>query len=258
MTEPGREVNPRRQGLVLAALAVVLVTLFGAGNPSAAVAQARVGAHTSEAQFVEPLGSIAAGSRVGAASPRTTPRWPPVLPPKTGSRTRPGPALGHGYGAAPIYDTSVRFVDVRTVVRVEVGRYATAVSLGSQSGALSDGSVLFSGFVVAAKAEAGVVRHYTTKEAAESISKEGVLRPGSSGKTWLTTDRYASGTEARSGLALNKTPDGYFEVPMCRVQCPSGPSKVEPLYKQPGGGTQITTEFPINVGGLSFNPFGGS
>ena len=152
---------------------------------------------------------------------------------------------------------------------------SAALGVGIRVGATRVGAMLISGAPAAAaildpnpgaglgvasgtaKAEAGVVRHYTTKEAAESISKEGVLRPGSSGKTWLTTDRYASGAEARSGLALNKTPDGYFEVPMCRVQCASGPSRVEPFYRQPGGGTEITTEFPINVGGLSFNPFAG-
>jgi hypothetical protein len=160
-------------------------------------------------------------------------------------------------GAVPSYDASVLFVDARTVAQADaVGRHATAVPLRRQVHATSEGPVSVSGFGVAAKSGGGVVRHYTTKEAAESISKEGVLRPGASGKTWLTTDRYASGAEARSGLALNKSPDGYFEVPMCRVLCPSGPSRVEPFYRQPGGGTEITTEFPINVGGLSFNPFG--
>jgi len=103
----------------------------------------------------------------------------------------------------------------------------------------------------------GVVRHYTTDSAAQSISKEGVLRPGASGKTYLTPDEYASGAEARARLALNKTPDGYYEIPMCRVQCASGPSPVKPFYHQPGGGTEITTEFPIDISGLDFFPFGG-
>jgi hypothetical protein len=61
----------------------------------------------------------------------------------------------------------------------------------------------------------GVVRHYTTDAAADSISKSGTIEPGlSSGKTWLTADQYASGAEARAKLALNKTPDGYYEIPM--------------------------------------------
>lgn len=102
----------------------------------------------------------------------------------------------------------------------------------------------------------GVVRHYTTNAAAQSISNSGTIEPGlSSGRTWLTPDRYASGAEARARLALNKTPDGYFEIPMCRVQCPSGPSRVEPFYGQPGGGTEITTRFPIDVTDLPFIKF---
>lgn len=78
-----------------------------------------------------------------------------------------------------------------------------------------------------------------------------------SGKTWLTPDKYASGAEARSGLALNKTPDGYYEIPMCRIQCPSGPSIVEPYNGELGGGIEITTRFPIDVSDLPFIRFGG-
>jgi len=84
-----------------------------------------------------------------------------------------------------------------------------------------------------------------------------VLRPGASGKIWLTPDHYTNAASARSGLALKKVPDGYYEIPMCRVKCLSSPSKVEPYYGQPGGGTEITTEFPIDVSALPFKPFGG-
>ena len=121
-----------------------------------------------------------------------------------------------------------------------------------------DSETSTNGNTAAETAGGSVVRHYTTDAAADSISKEGVLRPGSSGKTWLTPDEYASGAEARAKLALNKTPDGYYEIPMCRVQCPSGPSTVEPYYGQPGGGTEITTEYPIEVGDLPFIRFGGN
>lgn len=108
----------------------------------------------------------------------------------------------------------------------------------------------------AANGGSDVVRHYTTREAAEAITKGGSIEPGAaSGKIWLTPDRYASGAEARAKLALNKTPDGYFEIPMCRVRCPSAPGKVEPYYNQPGGGIEITTEFPIDIRGLIFRSF---
>ena len=102
-------------------------------------------------------------------------------------------------------------------------------------------------------ANGGVVRHYTTSGAAESIMKGGRIEPGlKSGKVWVTPDRYASGAEARAKLALDKTPDGYFEIPMCRVKCPTGPSPVKPWNGQPGGGTEITTEFGIDIRGLIF------
>lgn len=105
--------------------------------------------------------------------------------------------------------------------------------------------------------EAATVRHYTTAEAAESITKAGKTIPGSSsGKTWLTPDEYLDGATAQSKLALNKTPDGYFEIPMCRVSCPSSPSRVQPYNGQPGGGIEITTNSTIDVTGLPFIPFG--
>ena len=108
----------------------------------------------------------------------------------------------------------------------------------------------------AAETEASALRHYTTSEAAEAITKGGSINPGASGKTWLTHDNYATGADARAKLALNKTPDGYFEIPACRVSCPSPPSRVEPYHGQPGGGTEITTRSPIDVSGLMFRKFG--
>ena len=108
----------------------------------------------------------------------------------------------------------------------------------------------------AANGGGSVVRHYTTREAAESIMKGGQIEPGlQSGKIWLTPDKYASGAQARAKLALNRTPDGYFEIPVCRVKCPSTPGRVAPYPGQPGGGTEITTEFGIDIRGLTFGGF---
>ena len=59
---------------------------------------------------------------------------------------------------------------------------------------------------------------------AESIIKGGEITPGSSGNIWVTPDRYVDGATAQSRLALGRTPDGYFEIPVCRVSCPSSPS----------------------------------
>lgn len=100
------------------------------------------------------------------------------------------------------------------------------------------------------------VRHYTTSEAAESIIKGGEITPGSSGNIWVTPDRYVNGATAQSRLALSRTPDGYFEIPLCRVSCPSPPSTVQPWGRFPGGGIEITTTSPIDITGLSFKTFG--
>jgi hypothetical protein len=101
-----------------------------------------------------------------------------------------------------------------------------------------------------------ILRHYTTQEAADAIEKGGTINPGvNSGKIWVTPDGYASGAEAQAQLALNKTPEGYFEFPASRVLEPSPPSIVEPYYDQPGGGTEITTGQPIDVRGIPFIPF---
>lgn len=100
------------------------------------------------------------------------------------------------------------------------------------------------------------VRHYMTSEAAESIIKGGEITPGSSGNIWVTPDRYVNGATAQSRLALSRTPDGYFEIPLCRVSCPSPPSTVQPWGGSPGGGIEITTTSPIDITGLSFKTFG--
>jgi hypothetical protein len=105
-------------------------------------------------------------------------------------------------------------------------------------------------------ANGGVLRHYTTSAAAENILKEGAIKPGAaSGRVWLTPDTYVSGAEAQARLALKTTPDGYFEVPMCRVRCASSPSPVQPIPGQPGGGVEVTTPFKVPVGDLPFIKF---
>jgi hypothetical protein len=101
----------------------------------------------------------------------------------------------------------------------------------------------------------GVVRHYTTDEAAESIASDGVIVPGQSNLTYLTPDEYPSGAAAQAGLSLDKTPTGCFEIPLCRVSNPSAVSEVDPAYGQPGGGLELTTPGSIDVSGLTFVRF---
>jgi hypothetical protein len=101
-----------------------------------------------------------------------------------------------------------------------------------------------------------ILRHYTTSEAASAIEDAGTIEPGASGKIWLTADRYSSAAEARSSLALPRTPSGYFEVQASRVAALRGPTIAAPKYGMPGGGSEFTTEFPIKIAS-PFIPFGG-
>ena len=95
------------------------------------------------------------------------------------------------------------------------------------------------------------------QQSPDQISKDGLLNPGAnSGKIWLTPDEYTDGLTARARLALDKTPDGYFEIPRGNVLNPSAPGPVGSWGGEPGGGTEITTRSPIDVGGLPFQLFG--
>jgi RHS repeat-associated protein len=107
----------------------------------------------------------------------------------------------------------------------------------------------------AADSSADTVRHYTTSSAAESISKSGEIRPGKEGKTWITTDQYTDGATTKEKLALPSEPEGYYEIPVCRVKCPSPPSTVKEKYGEPGGGSEMTTIEPIDITGIPFTPF---
>ena len=99
--------------------------------------------------------------------------------------------------------------------------------------------------------------HYTTRDAAESITNTGRINPSSvTGKTFLSPDEYETAAEAEAKLALPRSPEGYFRIPSERVINPSEPSAVEPRFGQPGGGTEIFTRSQINVEGLVFTHFG--
>ncbi len=48
--------------------------------------------------------------------------------------------------------------------------------------------------------------HYTSCESVQSISASGYLRPGQSGKLYLTEDLYTAGAEAANRLAITGKP----------------------------------------------------
>ncbi|MGI8882512.1 MAG: RHS repeat-associated core domain-containing protein [Jatrophihabitans sp.] len=103
------------------------------------------------------------------------------------------------------------------------------------------------------------LRHYTTGDGAKGIAaSENMIKTGeTSGKIWLTPDVYRTGTEARSNLALETTPEGYYEIPVSRIGNLNGPGPVQSNGEQPGGGIEYTTTEPISVEWIPFVPFGG-
>lgn len=66
---------------------------------------------------------------------------------------------------------------------------------------------------------------------------------------------YTSGVEAKANLALNKTPNGYYPIPVERISNLTGPSQVAPTEDGPGGGTVYVTTSAIPVDGIEFIPF---
>jgi hypothetical protein len=145
----------------------------------------------------------------------------------------------------------LKFLAVTATVVATVPLDETGAGEAIDSGVAADvGSV-------AEDAGGSALRHYTTSDAAASISKSGEISPSpTSGTIWTTPDVYGSGADAQSSLALPNTPDGYFEFPRSSLVDPSPPGLVEPDNGFPGGGTEITTHYPIDVSGLPFIPFG--
>lgn len=105
-------------------------------------------------------------------------------------------ALAYSYDAStPGYDASVLLVDVRTVVRVDAGRDATAVLLRSRSGASED-SVLVPGFVVAAK---------TGAEVAEDVARSPSFIVKSNGETLIVPKGATGPSPVTSGKGFQFT-----------------------------------------------------
>lgn len=212
MTKPVRDVKLRWLGHFLAALTVVLVTQLGTGNPSAAATQIRVGAQTSDAKVVAPHCSIGGDRRVGSGQSTydSVLAALPVAEDPVAAVSRD--ALGYGYGAATIYDASVWCVDARTVARVEaVGRQATVVPLRSQVDAASAGSVVVSGFGVAAEAlpalEIDAARMPNIARNVQSALDEG--HPGVLNRTMDTDLMKLNRAGACRGFCGPGSPDEY-------------------------------------------------
>lgn len=127
---------------------------------------------------------------------------------------------------------------------------AAASHLGR--GLAYDGSA--SGATLAAEGVGGGARillHYTDEVGRQGIERSGEILPGSTGRVYLTTDSYATGAEAQQGLAMSRTPTGYFEVPTARLSGLTGPSPVAG-----GTGVEYWVEHVVGAIGLKWTPLG--
>jgi RHS repeat-associated protein len=140
---------------------------------------------------------------------------------------------------------------------------ADSGGLQLQSAAIAGSAIFLSGqgsasvvFDDSSEESDGTLRHYTQRQYADSIVKNGLV-PGKDGYNYFTKDNYTSGVDAKTYLALREAPDGFFEVPESRIPSMSSPSRVDPLNDEPGGGTEIKTPDTIDMSGLDFMGFDG-
>lgn len=86
--------------------------------------------------------------------------------------------------------------------------------------------------------------HYTTRDAAQHIAAAGFIRPGPSGRVWLTWDIFSHGHQARQALALNRGPiDVLFAIDTETVR------QVAMAYGDPKDHLQPSAVRPIRLGG---------
>jgi hypothetical protein len=78
------------------------------------------------------------------------------------------------------------------------------------------------------------------------------------GSIYLSPDEYPSAAAAQDALAMTRvTPTGYFKIPVSRIQNLEGPSPIRPWPpgSATGGGTEYTTQTPIDVSDLPWIRF---
>ena len=101
--------------------------------------------------------------------------------------------------------------------------------------------------------------HYTSRQAAQDILCQNLIKLNDYGLIYLTTIRYEVGHEAANALSIADKPVVIgFEIPLDRVEAPSDPTPVNPLpdandptlYRRRGGGIEVTTSSPIHANQL--------
>ncbi len=102
--------------------------------------------------------------------------------------------------------------------------------------------------------------HYTSRKSAQDIicGFTSQIRPGPSGKLYLTPSRYDAGYEAAGWLAITKLVEMVCEIPEGRVAAATNPRRAKKI-KGPSGmilrrgrGIEVTTPREIDANGLQW------
>lgn len=167
---------------------------------------------------------------------------------------------GKGYspGWEPPTELERTIVNEALLSLIPVGRAASlAVRAGRWGGRLLSGARAAENADDATRGTRladDVFFHYTDDVGRMGIQGSELLRPGASGRTFLSPTRYSGAGHAQAELALPRTPTGYFEIPASRVSNVTAPTRVTPNFGQPGGGLECWTTCPINMSGLKWVP----
>jgi hypothetical protein len=95
--------------------------------------------------------------------------------------------------------------------------------------------------------------HYTSREGAQGICALGEIRPGPSGRIYLTFDLYPFGTDAADRLAILGKPAEVAVLISPPTSSPAGPALIHPVrgrdgtFLRRGGGTEYYVLDPVPV-----------
>ncbi|UOG58933.1 RHS repeat-associated core domain-containing protein (plasmid) [Leptospira noguchii] len=96
---------------------------------------------------------------------------------------------------------------------------------------------------------------YVTKGEVQAIKDTGILRGGREGETYFTKDLYKSGSKAQERLSLKDQPTHRVEFEISgKPNYEKYGSKVDPLYGQPGKGSEFMTTDPVKVKLINIQP----
>lgn len=158
----------------------------------------------------------------------------------------------HSHDVARYTSATLNAIVAAIPIVGEVRLAELGAEAGAAAGETAGEAAASEGGSLAEDAAGQTFRHYTDEVGRAGIQREGSIAPGADGRVYVTTDDYASGEAAQAGLALRRTPTGYFEIPAGRLPGLEGPYVVDPANGQPGGGVEYWVEQAVEADGLTW------